>query len=183
VIEIKGEGRVEVSTPTDPVQTTGVGKRFTITEDEFFRKLGERVEPAEITFLKRVLEDAPKHQLTVEWKQSGPLLKYLDRDHDTFFTLGGFDCWGSFEHLTRFSERCRELELPESVWQNYFDALVSLIPGASQKHARSKAGNEWEEVVYADIAEPLKTLAANESRFWSVIDKTVSAVQVEMSKR
>lgn len=181
VIEFKGENKVEVSTPPEEAQASG--KRFTITEEEFFRKLGEEVEPPEVEFVRRALRQAADHRLTVEWKQSGPLLKYFDYEHDVFFTLGGFDRWGSFEHVTRFWERCKELELPDGIWKDYFDTLVRLIPGASRRRACSKAGNEWEEILYTDDAEPLRALMAKEPEWWAAIDKAVTRVQKEISKR
>lgn len=182
VIDFRGEQRVEVSTPP-PEEEGGSGRRFTITEEEYFRQLGEETGANEVDFVKRVLRQAPEHHLTVEWKQSGPLLKYFDNDHDILFTLGGFDRWGNFAHATRFWERCDELKLPESIWTEYFDALVRLIPGASRRRARSKAGNEWEEVVVPDGAEPITALAANEPAFWATIDNAVARVRKEMAKR
>jgi hypothetical protein len=182
VIDFRGGERVEVSTPP-PEETGSGGRRFTITEEEYFRQLGEETGPAGVEFVKRVIRQAPKHHLTVEWKQSGPLLKYFDNDHDVFFTLGGFDRWGNFAHTSRFWGRCDELELPEGVWADYFDALVRLIPGASRNRARSKAGNEWEEVVYQDDAEPIAALIAKEAEWWAAVDNAVARVRTEMAKR
>lgn len=181
VIEFKGENKVEVSTP--PEEPQRVGTRFTITEEEFYRKLSEKVEPAEVEFVKRVLRQAPEHHLAVEWMQSGPLLKYVDNDRDVFFTLGGFDRCGNFAHLTRFWERCVEQELPESLWTEYFDTIVAVTPGASRNRARSKAGNEWEEIIYSDDARPLRSLMAKEAEWWAAIDKAIGQVKLELSKR
>lgn len=176
VIDFRGGERVEVSTPP-PEETGSGGKRFTITEEEYFRRLGEETGPAEVEFVQRVLRQASDHNLTVEWKQSGPLLKYFDNDHDVFFTLGGFDRWGNFAHTSRLWERCEQLEPPASIWADYFDALVSLIPGASRKRTKSKAGNDWEEVAYSDDAEATRSLMAKEAGWWAAIDATVTRLR------
>jgi hypothetical protein len=183
VIELKGDNRIEVSTP--PEDSPRTAKRFTITEDEFYRKLQENVDPAEVAFVKRVHEEAPSHHLAVEWMQSGPLLKYFDNDKDVFFTLGGFDFEGYWTQVFWLSRRCTQLGLPDNIWLDYFDTLVRLIPGASRNHYRSKSGkNEWEEVIYSDDAEPpLKAISQKQSEWWSAIDKVVLGIQRAMAKR
>jgi hypothetical protein len=180
VIEVRGDHRLDVSTP--PEEPIAPGKRFTITEEEFFRHLADEAGTDVVEFVKRVLAQATEHHLAVEWKQGGPLLKYFDNDHDVLFTLGGFDRWGNFSNTDRFWQRCDELELPNAIWTDYFDALVRIIPGARRVRHRSKAGNEFECVEFADNTEPVRSIMRDETKWWKIIDATVDAVRKTMSK-
>ena len=181
VIEFKGENRISVSTPPEPAEPSG--GRSTITADEFYRQLGENVSPAEIEFVRRALRQAGDHHLTVDWKQSGPLLKHFIEGKDIFFTLGGFDRTGTFAHTSRFYERCGQHELPEAIATGYLDDIVRLIPGASRKHSRTKGGNEWEELQYTDDAEPLRSLMSAEAAWWVAIDTALRRVDQALSSR
>lgn len=81
----------------------------TVTEAEFFRELAEDISPEEIEFVKRTLRDASKHDLVVDWKTSGPLLKFNDEKRGNFFTLGGFDLWADFSCTDFYSGVVRNM--------------------------------------------------------------------------
>ena len=181
IIEMKGDGRMEVSTPPEEA-THG---RPIMTEDEFFRKLAVNVSPAEVAFARRVLlEEAPKHRLTVDWKkQGGPLLKYFDHGHDVFFTVGGFSCYGELTNHFYLWSRLDQLELPERLWTEYSDTLIRLIPGASRYHGRAKKLGDYEDVTFNDDAEPLRSLIEKQSEWFSAIDKLLKGIDQAMAKR
>ncbi len=176
VIRFEGEARVEVSTP--PAAEEASAGRSPITEAEFFRRLEEESSREEVEFVRRVLRQAPDHGLAVDWKQSGPLLKYVDAGRDTFFTLGGFNVWTEFDHTDRFFRRCEEYEIPDVVWTDYFDALVRLIPHSRRRRFHPKSGDEWEKVVFDDDSEPIRALIAGEEAWWGVMAKAIQAVRV-----
>jgi hypothetical protein len=175
IIEIRG-GELVVSTPPEPSKGLPA-ERYTITEDQFFGELANAVKPETIAFARRMVEHAPERGLSVDWKQAGPVFKYVDADRGTFFTLCQFHRDGSLCELSRFQDRCEKLELPDDIWENYFDATVRLIPGASRKHFRSKAGNEWDDVVFNDGAHPLDSLAARRDEWLAAVDSATKEVR------
>ena len=123
------------------------------------------------------MQDAPTHGLFVDWKQNGPLLKYADEARETFFTLGGFDWWGQFSQTGRFSRRCLEEELPDAIWQTYFDQIRALVPQSGTKAFKLATGATGAEITYPDAADPLAALATHEQQWWAAIDAATEAVR------
>ena len=180
IVEIKSDHRIEVSTP--PEEQKDKPKRFTITEEEFYRKLSDNVAPDAVAFVKRVHEEAPKHQLDVYWMQSGPLLKYSDNDSGKLFSLGGFDREGYWTWEYALSGRCISLGLPDNIWTGYLDTLVQIMPGTKREKGGTKSGDKWEEIVYSPNAEPsVNAIMANEAKWWAAIDKVVSNIKRAMT--
>jgi hypothetical protein len=187
VIELKGDNRIEVSTP--PEDSPRTAKRYTITEDEFYRKLSDNVTADEVAFVKHVCEEAPKHQLDVHL-QSLPLLKYTDRDTGELFSFGGFDRDGYLTWEYALSSKCISLGLPDNIWTEYLDTLVRIIPGTKRvagtkpEEGGRKPFVKWEYLDYAQDVEPsVKAIMANEAEWWSAIDKVVLGIQRAMAKR
>ena len=52
------------------------GGRRRITEEEFFEELNKAASPEAVEFAKWVLDNAEDHGLEVDWRDSGPVLKY-----------------------------------------------------------------------------------------------------------
>jgi hypothetical protein len=179
IVEVRGD-RVIVETP-EPKKETTQG-RYKITEEEFYAQLAKEVTTEVVAFAKWAVEHANEHHLTVQWMQGGPVFKYVDADRDVFFTLFQFDRYGNLCELSRFSNRCKEMKLPKAIWTDYYDAIVSMVPGASRKHFRSKAGNEWDDVTYTENAQPLALLSKKKDEWIAAVDLAVQRIRDALAK-
>ena len=178
IVEVRGD-RVVVETPPEPKRTaTG---RSTMTDELFFTELSKEVTPDAVTFARWMIEHASEHRLEVQWMMAGPVFKYVDSDHDVFFTLGQFDRYGNICELGRFPARCEKLDLPEDIWKDYLDETASLIPTASRKHFVAKSGNsEYDDVIWDDDVKPLESLAGKQAEWLAAIDKAISSIRKAM---
>lgn len=174
IVKVEGSN-VVVDTPPEPVKEAIGGGRFKIAPEQFYQLLADEVPPSVVDFVKWMVEHAPDHRLKVQWMQAGPVFKFFHETGD-FFTLFQFTKDGWLAELGRFWRRCDELELPENIWTDYFDAIVKLIPGASRKHHKSEAGNEVDDIVIADSSEPLQSLMNNKAQWLEAIDLAVRQV-------
>jgi hypothetical protein len=177
IVKIDSDHRIEVSTP--PEEPQNKPKRFTITEGEFYRLLSDNITANEVAFVKRIIEEAPRHQLDVDWKQGGPLLKYTDNDAGTFFSIGGFNREGDWVNEYLLSQRCIQLGLPENIWTDYLNELVRIIPGARRVKGTIKPDGRWEGIDYAGSS--LKAIMANEADWWTAIDKVICGLKKAMT--
>lgn len=73
--------------------------------------------------------------------------------------------------------------MPSTIWTDYFNEIVRLIPGASVEHGRSKAGNEWDDVVFDDEARPLESLFARKDEWRAAVDLAVKRVKEALAKQ
>ena len=86
VVEIKTPVRpddIRVSVPSEAAEE-GDG----ITEKEFFDQLLQSSSPEVVGLAEWVIENAPRHNLTIAWEVAGPLLKYEDAGTGHAFTFG-----------------------------------------------------------------------------------------------
>jgi hypothetical protein len=157
--------------------------RAPISPEIFFGELAKEVKPDAVEFAKWAVAQASSHHLEVQWMKAGPVFKFVDTEHDVFFTLGQFDRYGELSELFRFSNRCEELGLSSKIWEEYFDGLVKLIPGSSRKHFKSKAGNEWDDIIFDENSHPLESLASIRNRWFALIDKAIDQIKMELKGR
>lgn len=179
IVEVRN-GQVYIETPPEPVKSTG--GRYKMTPERFFGELSQVVDQQTLDSVKWVLSEAERNGLSIEWMQSGPVFKYYDQDVDVSFTMGQFDRYGDFTEASRFSNRVEELELPESLWRDYFSAVAAMIPGAKIKHFKSKAGNEWDDVDYTDVKADttLPSLLRDRGAWLKLVDATIERLKAAL---
>jgi hypothetical protein len=183
---------VEIRTTVEPtsisVEVPPVGsiERAPITEDAFFRELGKNA-PKVVDFARRVLEQAPHHNLDIEWGDAGPILKYYEPDSGEFFTLGQLHRNGQLGSTNRLSSRFRKLGLPKEIYQAYLDKLAAFIPGATRRSFTAPGGKQWEQIALSDSpkkgAPRLEPLAAHQEAWFRLIDETTGRIQEAMAQR
>jgi hypothetical protein len=181
IVEVSGNN-VFVRTPPVPPKTSGA--RYRISEQQFYDELAKKTTPDAVNFVRKLLQEAKEeHGLTVDWKQAGPLLKFVHPESGRFFTLGQIDRYGKLSSLVRLFQRCRKLKLPEDIWKDYFKTITGLIPDAYVDRGRSQKEGDWEDVAYKESARPLESLMSKKSDWFLAIDRTVKRIKDEMSKR
>ena len=145
VVEIKTTvqpDEIHVSVPSAP--TEAQSGRTKITERAFLERLATSSSPEVVAFAKWVLEQAHAHDLTIEWGEAGPLLRYEDDDTGDRFTLGQLNWKGRLASTERLSRRVQKLKLDASIYQSYLNRVAALIPGATRRKFSAPSGKEWE---------------------------------------
>ncbi len=88
-VEGKEISKITIAVDTPATESgTKPGKRFRLTENEFFKILKENVEETELEFARQILEDAEEGGFQVDWMQANCVLKYRDPENsDIAFTV------------------------------------------------------------------------------------------------
>lgn len=182
VVEVRN-GQIHVETPQEP--TKSPSGRYRITPEQYFNELAQAVDQQTLDSVRWVLSESEKHELNVEWMQSGPVFKYYNQDADVSFTMGQFDRYGDFTQASRFQGRVEELELADSIWHDYFSAVAVLIPGAKIKQFKSKVGNEWNDLDYTDVKADttLPSLLRDREKWLKVVDATIVKLKDALKQR
>ena len=188
VVEIKTTvqpDEIHVSVPSAPPKAQS--GRTNITESAFLEQLSQSSSPEVVTFAQSVLEQAPAHDLTIEWGEAGPLLKYEDAETGHSFTFGQLNRMGSLSSTQRLSRRCQKLRLDASIYQDYLDQVAALIPGATRRRFRAPSGKEWEQLATSDSPNkgnpPLATLVTHGPEWFEIIDATVRKISAALENR
>ena len=188
---------VEVRPPHKPTEVVvtlppaeGLKKgRAPITERVFYDELGRLAGNVATDFAAWVVAHAGRHGLEIDWKEAGPVVKYVDPENAYFFTLGQLNRHGTLTETYRFYERCRELNLPPEIWQEYFDEVAGIVPGAKRKAFRTGGkGQEYEQIVYGHNPGPtdfvpLTALAPHKEQWLAVIERTVERIRKALDTR
>lgn len=182
IVEVRN-GQIHIDVPPEQAKTSG--NRSKISPEQFFGELSQAVDQQTVDSVRWVLSEAERHGLSMEWMQSGPVFKYYDQDADVSFTMGQFNRYGDFAEASRFSDRVGELELPESIWREYFLGMTALIPGVKIRHLKSKAGNEWDDLddteVKADTTLP--SLLGDRGAWMKIVDRTIERLKAALRQR
>jgi len=180
VIEIRGPVK-----PSEVLVSVEGGHKpppGSITEDEYWKKLrtegGEKV----VEFVREVLAEAPDHGLRVEWMKAGPVLKYDDAVHDTFFNFGQLHWSGVLSEPGYLFVRFKELGLPLEICRDYLDEVARLVPNTSRRLVHKGMSFESEILLYGDRPDPedyvpMEKLMHVKKQWLSAIDKAIGRIQ------
>lgn len=81
VVKVEGVAieSVQITLDTE-IETPGrqPGKRFTLTEEEYFKRLKDHVSPEEVVFTRQLITDAQDIGCLIDWKQGSFVVKLAD---------------------------------------------------------------------------------------------------------
>ena len=159
--------------------------RKAISPEEFFASIKD-ISDETLKLTKEVLEEAPKHGLEVEWRPNGPILKYFREVEGKLkdFNFGQLDPYGRLAYSGWLSAKCGRLELPNSIWENYYKTVASLIPDATIfKHVIDDEDNidEWAIVTVDGEDVSAESLLKNKAKWFQAIDETITRINAECS--
>ncbi|MEX2673446.1 MAG: hypothetical protein WD294_15205 [Phycisphaeraceae bacterium] len=138
---------VRVTLPADTSSPASTA-REPITEQQFFEELEEKAGSEVKEFAKWTLDETERLGWWVDWKATGgPVVKYQDPDTGMNLTLFQLYRDGRLTEMGRYRQRCRQMDLPDDLWQRYMDDVARLVPGAQRREFRSKVGG-----IYYDVA-------------------------------
>lgn len=175
VIEIKLPAGAEMKTEVRPEKSSKTG-RTSISEEQFLEEL-ERRSPAAMQLAKWAIEEAPKHQLIVDWGGQGPSLKYRDGEGEEF-SFGQLSKYGL--GLSYWLPKFRKLKLDEKIATDYLDDIVQLVPGAERVQRGFDKEVKTEVIVYPKGSQdylPLAQLAPRKEEWFASIDKAVGRIR------
>ena len=137
--------------------------------------------PDVVKFAKWVLDEAPKHDVAVSWGDAGPLLQYEDADTGHYFTLGQLSWRGTLTSTQRLALRVKNIGLDAAIYQDYWDKVARLTPGAKRRKFSNSSGKEWEQVAIGDSPKkdspPLQALVTHGSAWFAAIDDAVQQIR------
>jgi hypothetical protein len=163
--------------------------RAPITAQVFFEELTRSADPSVREFADWVIHRAEEDGLEVDWREAGPVLKYVDQESGRFFTLGQLHRNGKLTETYRLFDRFRELKLPLEFCREYFDDVAALVPGASRRSFKTKGrGHEYEQVVYGANPGPtdylpLAALAPHKEQWFAAIARVVDRIRGALSRQ
>lgn len=175
---------VKCSVPeTDASKVVASGKRpppLTLAGflDELRTNAGDEV----AMLVEQTIREARGHGLDVDFGSGGPKLKFEDEDTSESFNFGQILKDGTLRSDI-FSWKCSKLGMPKEIWQSYYAALVSLIPGSkrlswSVKSTPTHGYLEGEYVVAADGEYPLAApLLRNRDKWFKAIEAAVDRIR------
>lgn len=181
IVEIKVPAKPEdvvVTLPSEAPPTPG-GRR-PITEDEFLGRLAKSGSTEVVEFVRWALaaaEDA-RPGIVVRWGQGGPMIKYSDAVTGKDFTLCGFGTAATMTNTEWMRGRCRELGLPDSLWEQHLAGLAGLFRGGGIKTYYGSNGDPWSYVAVHDKKPPpIAELVSRREAWLEVITGTVDGIR------
>ncbi len=166
-------GDVEISIPViarDPDAPTG--RRKNPTAEEFYEQLGETAGAEAVAFVEWALGEGRKFCLKIEWKGTGPFLKYQDEESGKWKTVASFRKDGRLAG--------GKTSPPREVWYPYLDDMASFIPGASRRLRDSPSARKWgrEELLMKDgQGVPLAVLAQHREEWLAAFKKLIANLE------
>lgn len=181
IVEIKVPAKAEdvvVTLPSEAQPAAGV--RRPITEVEFLGRLAESASAEVVEFVRWALGAAVDAQpgIVVRWGQGGPMIKYSDAVIGKDFTLCGFGTAATLTNTEWMRGRCRELGLPDSLWEQHLEGLAGLFRGGGIKTYYGSNGDPWSFVAVHDKKPPpLEELVSRREAWLEVITRTVDGIR------
>lgn len=147
--------------------------------DDFFAALAAATDNSVADFARQVTEQwKARPDCQVDWsKSSGPMFKFNDVARGDFFTLGGIANDGSLFSVERFFDRVSHYELPRSIFDEYADTLLRLIPGAQRTQNTTKAGGTREYLKFKGDVPPLKALKAHKGEWLAAMECAIAEIK------
>jgi len=182
-------GDVVVKAPPDVsvrAASKNQGARTSLTEEDFFKALAAT--DAGAADLTRIfLGEAPEHRLRVHWQSNGPTLKYATELEGEVveFNFGQFTGDATLAYSNWLSAKCNRLELPQSIWKEYYETLVRLIPGSRMKEGREKdVSGSYVFLEDQNSDEPdVRPLLRKRDAWWQAIDEVIERLEKAIAAR
>ena len=176
IVKIEGVNpeQIKVEIPETQFQDkskTVLSKRFTISEQDFFDILAEKVNSSEIEFARKILQDCQTKGLFIDWKQGSFVVKYFNPELSslkyTLFvvTTGGqiYPGWVSGQLEKANIDKSFSIKFVTETAE-LFD-IITIVKESS-----------WSR--YAKISELQKVY----SNFMQLVDSLVNFIETELIK-
>ena len=169
---------------TDVAQTVSPVKRPPpLTLQLFLDELRGNAGAEVARLAEQTINEASSHGLEVDFGSGGAMLKFEDEGSSEYFNFGQIMKDGLLRS-GRLSQKCVMRKMPTSIWKDYYDALVRLIPGSKRFPWNERStGGEMAYVGDADGNEPsVISLLRNREQWFKAIEGTVDRIRPLLAK-
>jgi hypothetical protein len=163
-------GDIEITTPA--IAPASDGRRRNPTAAEFYETLRAAAGPEAVAFVEWALQEGQTLGLKVEWKGTGPFLKYQDEESGNWRTVASFRKGGRLAG--------GKTGPPREALYRYFDELARFVPGASRRLGDSPSARKWggEELLMEDGQEvPLVVLDQHRDQWLAALKKLLASLE------
>jgi len=184
---------VEIRTPVSPKDisvrlpdeksTAKSTRRKRITESEFLEEIRSSVGADAVDFATWVFEQAEEHELTIDWGNAGPMLKYEHPETGEFFTLSQLHRNGELTTTHSLYYRFEKLSLPTDACHEYLNTVAGLIPGAHVKDFYTKSGKfRRKKITFGknpgpNTDPPFMPLYQHKEKWFEAIDRVIEHIR------
>jgi len=134
VVRFEGEAppgtKISVEVPSEADR--GGGRRTTITEEEFYQALRRSPYGGDeaVAFAQEVLAELRDSEITIEWLQGGPSLKYISETGHRF-SLGTLQKSGVVDYIGTMRGQIERAGIPPEIGREYAQTFLDWIPGTT----------------------------------------------------
>jgi len=174
VVRVEGKAIESVKVEVDTEITTAEkpAKRFTLSEEDFFNTLRQRVDAEDVEFAHQIIEDVQGLGCKIDWQQASFAVKLRDpAGSGQNLSLLVVKKDGLTYLRAELPEQLRSMGLPEQIASDYFRESSQLFVGNGRMLSES-----------ASKAVSLKELRQQYKEFVFVLQKTINRIR-EASKR
>ena len=174
VVRVEGKAIESVKVEVDTEITTAEkpAKRFTLSEEDFFNTLCQRVDAEDVEFAHQIIEDVQGLGCKIDWQQASFAVKLRDpAGSGQNLSLLVVKKDGLIYLRAELPEQLRSTGLPEQIASDYFRESSQLFAGNGRMLSES-----------ASKAVSLKELRQQYKEFVFVLQKTINRIR-EASKR
>jgi len=168
----------------DERSTAKSSRRKRITEDEFLEEIASSVGPDAVDFVKWVFEQTEDHDLTIDWGNAGPMLKYEHPETGEQFNIGQLNKRGELTTTHSLHYRFKKLGLPTDACLEYLNTVSGLIHGAYVKDFYTKSGGQFrfKKITFGDnpgpnTNPPFIPLYLNKEKWFEAIDIVIERIR------
>jgi len=174
VVRVEGKAieSVKVEVDTEITPSVSPPKRFTLTEEDFFNTLRQRVDAEDVEFAHRIIEDAQALGCIIEWKQASFAVKLLDPGGSGQRLSLLVVYKNGHAELRELGSQLHSIGLPEQIAYDYAKESAKLF---SECKVSEKYPGFWSRPV------SLSELRQQYKEFVSVLQKTIDRIR-EASK-
>jgi hypothetical protein len=171
-VPIKRED-IEISTPAvtrEPTETAS--RRRNPTAAEYYDMLGETAGDEAVAFVQWALQEGQKLGLRIEWKGTGPFLKYQDEESGSWNTVGSFRKDGQLAG--------GKTGVAKEAYYPYLDEIAGFIPGASRRLGDWPSAKKYgKEALYMEDGQgvPLALLAQHREEWLAALRNLIAKLE------
>ena len=171
VVRVEGKAieSVQVGVDTEITADKKPPVRFTLTEEDFFSILSQRVDPEDVEFARRVIKDMQALGCIIDWKQGSFAIKLADpAGSGQKLSLLVVPTDGKVCLRPELNDQLRSLGLPEQIAFDYARESSQLFDNCV---ATDKYPGSWSRPVH------LKELRSQYTEFLSLLEKTIDRIR------
>lgn len=159
----------EISPETKTSPEKKLSQRVTLTEEDFFRVLSQRVEPQDVKFVHQLITDMQTWGCVIDWKQGSFVVKLPDPgESGQKLSLLVVPIDGRVYLRPELKDQLNSLGLPEQIALDYARQTCRLFENCQEN---LKFPGSWSRPIH------LRELRERYAEFMSMVQKTIDQIR------